>query len=191
MNHTLNLRQLKVPVTNLQKKVFSKERFRAHLDIGVGEHGLVEKSDRGDLELDVWLESSPDGIRVKGKITGSVSMQCTRCLGVYRQGLDAGVDEFYRRRGLGAVTGDGRELPAWDVSEEDEYVIAEGAIDLNLLVNDVVILSLPIKRLCGEACRGLCQWCGADLNEGECGCEREAIDPRLEILRTLLDRDED
>jgi len=187
----INSRQLKVPVTNLLKRVFSREKLSADLDIAVGEHGLVEKSDRGDFRIDVWLESSPDGIRVKGGIKGSVAMGCTRCLEEYRCDLDIEVDEFYRRRGLGAVGSDGRLLDEADVLEEDEYIIEEGFIDLNVLVNDAVMLSLPIKRLCGEECRGLCQSCGKNLNQGECGCMQENIDPRLEVLRTLLDRKED
>ena len=191
MADKLNSRQLKIPVTNLLKKVFSRERLTADLDVAVAEHGLVEKSDRGDLKLEVWLESSPDGVRVKGVIRGSVSMQCTRCLEEYRQELEIAVDEFFRRPGLSTVTGDGRRLSGADVQEEDEYVIDEGTIDLNLLVNDAVMLSLPIKYLCDEGCRGLCQTCGKNLNEGECGCVTESIDPRLEVLRALLEEEED
>jgi uncharacterized protein len=191
MADKLNSRQLKIPVTNLLKKVFSRERYVANLDIAVAEHGLVEKSDRGELRLEVWLESSPDGIRVKGGIQGSVAMECTRCLEEYRQDLEIAVDEFYRRPGLCTITGDGRRLAGAEVQEEDEYVIDEGTIDLNLLLNDSVMLSLPIKHLCDEGCRGLCQTCGKNLNEGECGCVSESIDPRLEVLRTLLERKED
>jgi len=183
----LHSRQLKVPVTNLLKRVFSKEKFTANLDIAIGEEGLSEKSDRGDLRVEVWLESSPDGIRVKGRLQGCVDMECTRCLEEFRRRLDIKVDEFYRRPGLGAVGTDGRPLPGREVQEEDEYVIEEGSIDLNILVNDAVMLGLPIKRLCDEECRGLCQYCGKNLNLGDCGCEGEVIDPRLEVLRTLLE----
>ncbi len=189
MMEKLASRQLKVNVTNLLKKVFSQEKLSAHLDIAVGESGLVEKSDRGDFDLDVKLESSPDGIRVKGRLAGSVAMQCTRCLEGYRQELDIAVDEFYRRPGMGALSADGRQLPGPEVQEEDEYVIEEGVIDLNVLVNDAVLLALPMKRLCREDCKGLCQYCGSDLNRGDCGCVAEDIDPRMEVLKTLLERE--
>jgi uncharacterized protein len=191
MTEKLNSCQLKVPVTNLLRKVFSKERFSADLDISVAESGLLEKSDRGDLRLEMWLESSPDGIRAKGGIKGSVAMECTRCLEGFRQELDIGVDEFYRRPGMGALSSDGRELSSSEILEEDEYIVEEGAIDLNILVNDAVLLSLPIRRLCSGECKGLCQHCGANLNRGECGCKGESIDPRLEVLRSLLDRGDD
>jgi uncharacterized protein len=191
MNDLLNSRKLKVSVTNLLRNVFSRERFSAVLDVAVGERGLYEQGKDGGLELNVWLDSSPDGIRVKGTITGSVAMECTRCLAEYRQELDVGVDEFYRRQGLGVASPEGRHAAhEVEVPEEDEYVINEGMIDLNLLVNDNVVLSLPIKRLCDEHCKGLCQVCGANRNLEECGCVIEDVDPRLAPLRDLLDRKE-
>ena len=191
MTETLSSRRLKVPVTNLSKKMFTRERFSIRMDIGVSEHGLEERGDRGDLKLDLWLESISDGIRVKGEITGDVIMECTRCLEEYPQQLSVAIDEFYRRPGLSVVSEEGRHLPPGiEVPEEDEYVIDEGAIDLNLIVNDYIQLSIPSKHLCSENCRGLCQVCGANLNEVDCGCVRESIDPRLEVLKTLLDQEE-
>lgn len=184
----LDSRLLKVPVESLMKKLFSRERFFADIDVGLGDKGLFERGDRGGLRLDFWLESSPDGIRVKGRMSGSIALECTRCLGEYRQEMDIRVDEFYRRPGLGAATPEGKPLP-WEVEvpEEDEYLIDEGMIDLNVLVNDAVLLSLPIKRLCRTECRGICPYCGTDLNVSTCDCRVDRVDPRLEVLRQLLD----
>lgn len=187
MADMLDSRILRVPVANLMKKLFTRERVRADLDLGVGREGLRELGKRGGLKLDLWLESNPDGIRVKGRLCGSVSLECTRCLAEFRQQMDVAVDEFYRRSGLSTVTPQGRPLPReMEVPEEDEYLVEEGFIDLNVLVNDAVMLNLPIKRLCSPECRGLCPRCGKDLNQGECGCVVEEFDPRLEVLRQLL-----
>ena len=191
MAEGLKSRKLKVSVTNLQKKVFSKERFSTYLDVGIKEDGLYERGGKGDLMVDLWLESSPDGIRAKGNIRGHAGMECTRCLKEYQLELHIDVDEFFRRPGLDVVEEGGRRITGEaEALEEDDYVIEEGVIDLNLLVNDAVMLNLPIKHLCSEDCRGLCPICGIDLNQEECGCSRDSIDPRLEILRTLLDREE-
>jgi uncharacterized protein len=191
MAENIAFRKLKIPVTNLMKRVFTQERFQTRLDVGVGEHGLYEKGGKGDLVLDLRLDSSPDGVRVRGRIEGSVGMDCTRCLEEYRQELNIEVDEFYRRPGLTLAGAEEKGLPlGGEIPEEDEYVIDEGTIDLNVLVNDLVLLSIPIKHLCREDCRGLCQVCGANLNREKCDCLRESVDPRLEVLRTLLDRDE-
>jgi uncharacterized protein len=191
MGERISSRQLKVPVTNLLRRVFTQERFKAYLDIGVGEHGLFERGGHGGLKLDLRLESSPDGIRIRGQMTGTVYMDCTRCLEEYGQELDIEVDEFYRRPGLGiAGTEQAGKPPGLEIPEEDEYIIDEGTIDLNALVNDLVILSLPIKHLCKEDCKGLCKICGANLNLKDCGCVQESLDPRLEVLKSLLDREE-
>lgn len=190
MSEVLASRKLRVPVSSLLRKLFSRERFRADLDVALGERGLYERGDRGGLQLDVWMESSPDGIRVKGRVWGSIGLECTRCLREYRQNLEIDVDEFYRRPGLGAVAIEGKRLPGKvEAPEEDAYLIEENTVDLNVMVNDVVLLSLPMKHLCSQECRGICPYCGKELNQGPCDCRREDVDTRLEVLRTLLEEE--
>ena len=53
---------------------------------------------------------------------------------------------------------------------------------------DCVVLDLDERLLCREDCKGLCDKCGADLNEGPCSCKAE-IDPRLAVLGQLLEND--
>ncbi|MBS5873681.1 MAG: DUF177 domain-containing protein [Candidatus Fimivicinus sp.] len=76
------------------------------------------------------------------------------------------------------------------LDEEDtgEFIIVEGMrLDLTALVWEDILLSLPTKFLCREDCKGLCPMCGKNLNDGSCSCEKP-IDPRLEVLRQLLDQ---
>ncbi len=37
-------------------------------------------------------------------------------------------------------------------------------------VRQEIILNLPVYFLCSEECQGLCQFCGGNLNKGECRC---------------------
>lgn len=72
--------------------------------------------------------------------------------------------------------------------EDDENIILIGdddCIDLAEIAETAFILSLDSKTLCREDCKGLCSQCGADLNLGDCGCEKEG-DPRLAIFKELL-----
>ena len=72
--------------------------------------------------------------------------------------------------------------------ENDELVLVDKyCLALDELVQTDVLLNLPSKNLCREDCRGLCPMCGKNLNEGLCGCRREAVDPRLEVLKQLID----
>ena len=58
-------------------------------------------------------------------------------------------------------------------------------IDISKDVREYALLAIPMKNLCKEDCKGLCSHCGKDLNEGECGCTNEKIDPRWIALKNL------
>lgn len=73
-------------------------------------------------------------------------------------------------------------------SEDDDYIeVPDFELELDDLVVSDILLDLPGKYLCSEACKGLCPDCGCNLNEGECNCRKGNIDPRLEILKQLID----
>ena len=59
-------------------------------------------------------------------------------------------------------------------------------IDLSPVVRDVLLSDQPLNNICNADCRGLCLKCGANLNHGDCGCDRTVIDPRLAALQQLL-----
>ncbi len=74
----------------------------------------------------------------------------------------------------------------------DEYaVIEDGHLDLDELVREEILLSFPMRILCSPDCEGLCPKCGKPRRLGDCGCQMREIDPRLAVLRSLLDKDED
>ena len=73
------------------------------------------------------------------------------------------------------------------LDEDDEIIYYKGdKLDLSDNIIDTVILSLPMKPLCNEKCKGLCPKCGVNHNEEECNCAIEDIDPRLEKLKDFF-----
>lgn len=70
----------------------------------------------------------------------------------------------------------------------DDYIeTPDFTLELDEVVISDILLSLPLKNLCREDCKGLCQSCGQNLNNGECSCDKRQIDPRLEILKQFMD----
>ena len=70
--------------------------------------------------------------------------------------------------------------------ENDLYIVVDDfRLDLDSLVLEDVFLAMPFRFLCREDCKGLCPVCGADLNEGSCGC-RPSADPRWDALKDLF-----
>ena len=79
-----------------------------------------------------------------------------------------------------------------DDGEDDLYIrVQSEEIDLYELLREDIILNLPMIHLCKPDCKGLCSQCGANLNYEKCSCNKDSVDPRLEILKTLLNNDND
>jgi uncharacterized protein len=58
--------------------------------------------------------------------------------------------------------------------------------DVDKLVYSEVLIDVPLRVLCSEDCRGLCYKCGANLNRGECGCDRVQLDPRMSVIQDIF-----
>ena len=58
-------------------------------------------------------------------------------------------------------------------------------LDLQLALAERLVLIVPSNALCREGCAGLCEHCGANLNEGDCGCAPAETDPRWGPLQEL------
>lgn len=75
-----------------------------------------------------------------------------------------------------------------DNEDNDEFIPVEGMkLDVDGLVSEDIYLAIPTRFLCKEDCKGLCCVCGADLNDGPCGCKK-ITDPRWDALKSLLDQ---
>jgi len=112
-----------------------------------------------------------------GEVVGSVIGQCARCLEDYAFEANAPFALVYVPR------------DAWrdgaDDADGDVAVYDGDEVDLTQPLHEHLLVALPTTPLCGEACRGLCQRCGANLNLEPCTCDRAAGDPRLAVLRSL------
>ena len=124
------------------------------------------------------LKRTPTGIEVKGRIETAVSLQCARCL---KEFVLAIVSEFAESFALmqHAPRSEDKELLQEDM---DVSFLPDEGIELRDIVEEQIWMNIPMKPLCSEGCKGLCIICGADLNGGECGCDRRHHDPRFSVL---------
>jgi uncharacterized protein len=121
---------------------------------------------------------------VRGTVRALLELECSRCLKVFPFESDSGVDVVYHP--LEELGGEERHEIKDDELDTDFYRGDE--VDIGDLVKEQVILSIPLKPLCSESCRGICPSCGTDLSTDTCTCETRETDPRLEILKQLLDK---
>lgn len=127
------------------------------------------------------------GIRFTGHLETVVSIECARCTGIFRQSIATDFALLYADGGAGEAAEDSETF----LREADCAVAGldeKGRIDVLALTREQVYLALPLKPVCGEACRGLCDGCGLDLNREACRCPETTTDPRLAVLADLKNR---
>jgi len=131
------------------------------------------------LGMDIFKDK--DQFRLAGRVETTLELPCSRCLEPFTMPVDQTFDLRYQPHAQNTGEGE-REI------EEDDLTTAfyeNDEIDLGQLMREQLYLSLPMKPLCGDDCKGLCPDCGTNRNTGSCDCKREWEDPRLAALKAL------
>jgi uncharacterized protein len=66
--------------------------------------------------------------------------------------------------------------------QENAYVLVGDEVEVTDRLEELLLMQLPMRYICAPECRGLCPHCGSDLNQGDCGCARKSLDPRMAIF---------
>jgi uncharacterized protein len=160
---------MKIQIAGLSEGVHDFHFREPVADVGLGEEF------RGDVDVSVILERTGRQLFMKAEVSATGWFTCDRCTELFSMPLRAKYRMYY----------------VWDEGDADLYdpsevqVIPAGLplIDLADDVRQTVMLTVPLKLLCKDECKGLCPHCGTDLNKGTCTCASGATDPRFEVLR--------
>ena len=122
-----------------------------------------------ELRVELRMESLHDGILVSADIDGTAAGECGRCLIDIEQAVQVEIQELF----------------AYSSDEAFEYEVHEDTIDLEPVVRDAVVLSLPFQPVCQEDCLGLCPQCGVRLLDNPGHEHENPVDPRWAALGSL------
>jgi uncharacterized protein len=142
------------------------------IDIVVPEgfgNAMIGVKEGSELTVELRMESLHDGILVSADIEGTAAGECGRCLIDIEQAVQVEIQELF----------------AYSSDEAFEYEVHEDTIDLEPVVRDAVVLSLPFQPVCQEDCLGLCPQCGVRLLDNPGHKHENAIDPRWAALENL------
>ena len=129
------------------------------------------------VELDLRLEAVVEGVLVTGSAHAELAGECVRCLTEISDEIDADFTELF-------VYDDGEKQA--EGTEDGETSRLQGdLVDLEPVLRDAVVLSLPFRPLCTDDCPGLCAECGARLSDDPGHRHDEPIDPRWATLQGL------
>ena len=119
------------------------------------------------------ITSVGDVLTLRASIKTKLNLNCSRCLEAFIYPIDIEIEERFTNNN--------------ELQNDEEIIFVDGNIlDITEIVENVIISTLPIKRLCTDNCRGLCYQCGKNLNEGSCNCNTNDVDLRLAKLQELF-----
>ncbi len=184
---------LQIDVSNLRKKVGRRRNIEVELE----QNPLAVRGE--DIEfaepivVEARLTNAGTEILAEVSVAGHGRVLCTRCLRPYEWHFSFDfrheylpADEYEKQKNRG-------EQEEKEITEEVlPFTVFEGeVIDLEKEIRENIALQLPMRHLCRVDCQGLCPHCGTNLNEGECDCTEEEIDPRLEVLKDFKGESQD
>ena len=134
------------------------------------------------LRYELTVKKFGTNVRISGPVKGQLSLLCGRCLEQFSYSVDSRLDiELAPRK---------EEPQAQDmeltIDEMDVEYFEGDEIDLDPRVYEEIMLDIPIKALCSEACEGICPECGQNRNAKECACDRSGGSVLGEKLKPLL-----
>ncbi|GAA0176931.1 DUF177 domain-containing protein [Clostridium sediminicola] len=113
-----------------------------------------------------------DIIAFEGVIEAHLKLTCSRCLEKFNYFLQFNFHEEFSKN---------------EENDNEEIIILEdNEIDFSSIVENNIVLNLPIKKLCKVDCLGLCPTCGENLNKSSCNCIKDDIDPRFLKLKDFF-----
>lgn len=171
----------------LHKLEFDEEFRPGSIELGPDIRQAQPLNSKGRAEL---IEEHHSGkgkkiedIRLVGSLQTAIELLCARCLEPVLHQVSRDFDLLYRPQGIDAGH---EELSVTDAEAEIGYYRGDG-LQLEEVLREQVLLSVPMRAMCRQDCKGLCPQCGKNLNTGACACAPLA-DPRWEALKGLKDK---
>ena len=123
------------------------------------------------INADGTISLMDDIVEVKLKVSTELILPCSRCLELFNYPLEFEVNE---------------NISTVDTEDDGISVIEGDDINVTEILENSIIMALPTKILCKEDCKGLCQQCGANLNDTSCTCNNDDVDIRFSNLKDLF-----
>ena len=124
------------------------------------------------VDVNGQVNSKDEILELKAHIKTNLELTCSRCLDTFIYPIDVDIEERFTNNP--------------DLEDEGIMFVDGDTINITEVIENCIISTLPIKRLCKEDCKCLCSQCGTNKNVKECQCDNFDVDIRLAKLRELF-----
>ena len=137
----------------------------------LGSMRIVEKDDASITVKHVKQKE----LLIDGSCRLVIQIPCDRCL----EPVDVTFDLIFSKN---VDLSDNVQI---DELDEKNYIDGYN-LDVDKLLYNEILIGWPMKILCSETCKGICNTCGQNLNKGTCNCEDTSLDPRMSVIRDVF-----
>jgi|GEM_PF-893238 len=134
----------------MKKYVFSFDDFKTSNNLKIDNEdyifdssGTIVKS--SDLKLSINANKYDEVIDIVCSVTGEMAFECSRCLELFKQKVN--------------------------INFEYSFTKEESQADITDIIEQNIVLNIPMKPLCSADCKGICQVCGNNRNIKDCNCQ--------------------
>lgn len=133
----------------------------------------------GSKSIEIKISNAGlEKVLVEGKLECSLEIPCNRC-------LEYVTNDFTIRVSKEISLGE-------EISEDDNFesieLVQDKKLDIDKLAYNEILVNLPMKVLCSENCKGICNRCGTNLNKDNCDCDTKELDPRMSKVLDIFNQ---
>ena len=164
---------IKVNVAEIKRRLVGEKALAYDLDTAELNLTADDLDVVGSVRCEGRISNAGDVLLLDAQLSAEVRRTCGRCLREFTAVTKVKVlEKFY--------PADAENI------EQDAFVYDSDVLDITEPLRESLLLAEPMQALCRPDCKGLCSKCGADLNGGDCGCDRTSVDPRLAALKQFI-----
>ena len=124
---------------------------------------------QSNVFINVSVEKNDRQLYLTGNLRLKIQSPCSRCMSLVSKMINPRFNLQLMPENV-----DESELIFNNDTIIDTY--KGNIIDITDYLYEILSVSIPVKVLCSEMCRGLCMICGSNLNDRDCGCAMKRED---------------
>jgi len=149
------------------------EKDPDEIQLSVPRPRAARKAKKKDFEGIVRTQKLENVYLITGNISTHFSLICSRCTLEFDYPAEFELIRAFSQDSV--LTDDGKS--------EEIVFLPNNFIDLSEVLLEHLRLTLPLSPLCKQSCKGICQNCGTDLNQGRCACRETNTHNPFSVLK--------
>ncbi len=165
-----------IDVSSILKELGGRVDVDCSIDLGKTEFLGGNYEFTSPVTVKGVIKNNGKSLTFTAECASTFNTQCARCGKEIKAVLTFAIDEDLMQNN-------------GETDDEDVILFDGGTVEIDDIILNGFFMNENGKHLCSDDCKGLCPKCGCNLNEKQCDCESESIDPRWAALVDIMNNE--